>query len=108
MLFFVCQKKVCRAYASCFFTGCHLVEAQGTGCKRNNELEEKQNELKLKEMLREHERLLKKLELRSASLPTRSDFDLSNHINLVPPFHEKDAERYFPHFEHLAVTSKRP
>lgn len=30
------------------------------------------------------------------------------HIRLVPPFIEKDVEKYFPHFERVAMVSKWP
>lgn len=58
---------------------------------KEKEPEEKQLELWLKErkLLLKHKRLLKELEMRHASLPPRSDFDVVSHINLVSPFHEK-------------------
>lgn len=31
-------------------------------------------------------------------------FDVSRHISLVPPFAEKEVEKYFSHFECLAAT----
>lgn len=65
------------------------------------DFEERKDELRLKEkkMLLEHERLLKELELRHASAPFRSDFDVARQIKLVPPFRERDVEWCFPHFE---------
>lgn len=59
--------------------------------------------LKEKELEEKHERLLKELEMRHASLPPRSDFDVVSHIKQIPPFHEKYVERYFPQFERVAV-----
>lgn len=64
-----------------------------------------------KEMLLAHELSLKELEIKTTALTPRSDtapFDVGRHIKLVPPFSEKDVERYFSHFERVATTSKWP
>jgi len=66
--------------------------------------------LREKQMDLEHERSLKELELNAAALTSRGDasFDVGRHIKLVPPFSEKDVDRYFSHFERVATTSKWP
>lgn len=49
-------------------------------------------------MLLAHELSLKELELKAAALTQRGDtspFDVGRHIKLVPPFSEKDVERFF-------------
>lgn len=82
---------------------------------RELELEEKQKErmLREKEMHLEHERFLKELEFKHASLSSSTDsettgFDIHKNMRLVPPFVEKDVEKYFPHFERVATISKWP
>ena len=37
-----------------------------------------------------------------------NSFDVSRHIRLVPPFVERDVERYFPHFERVATNLNWP
>ena len=64
--------------------------------------------MKERKLLLKHERLLKELEKRHVSPSPRGEFDVTSHIRLVPPFQEKDIERYFPHFECVATTSKWP
>ena len=51
---------------------------------------------------------MKELELRPVSRLPRDEFNVTSHIQLVPPFQEKDIERYFPHFECVTTTSKLP
>ena len=41
-------------------------------------------------------------------LAQSSLFDITTNIRLVPPFAEKDVEKYFPHFEKVALTLKWP
>ena len=79
------------------------------------QLQDKQKErlLKEKQMHLEHERFLKELELKHAALlrPSHvesSAFDAARNIRLVPPFVEKDVERFFPHFECVATLSNWP
>lgn len=42
------------------------------------------------------------------STTARSNFDVSKNICLVPPFNEKDVDKYFVLFEHVATTLKWP
>lgn len=79
------------------------------------QLQDKQEErlLREKQMHLEHERFLKELELKHVALlrpstAESSEFDPAKHIRLVPPFVEKDVEKYFPHFERVATLSKWP
>lgn len=48
------------------------------------------------------------LEAQMAAPPAPRPFDITRHIKLVPPFVEKDVEKYFPHFEHVASNLKWP
>ena len=56
---------------------------------------------------------MKELELSSKSLPPVSFdpskvFDVTKHIRLVPPFQEKEVDKYFLHFEKVAENLKWP
>ena len=37
-------------------------------------------------------------------IPMHQSFDVARHIKLVPPFNEKDVDRYFVHFERVATS----
>ena len=89
---------------------------------------EKQRELEerlAKEKLEQEERIevekeklqyslkMKELELSSKSMPPVSfdpskTFDVTKHIRLVPPFQEKEVDKYFLHFEKVAENLKWP
>ena len=54
---------------------------------------------------------MKELELCSKSMPPVSFdpskvFDVTKHIRLVPPFQEKEVDKYFLHFEKVAENLK--
>ena len=56
---------------------------------------------------------MKELELSSKSMPPVSFdpskvFDVTKHIRLVPPFQEKEVDKYFLHFEKVAENLKWP
>ena len=78
------------------------------------QLEDTQKEslLREKQMHLEHECFLKELELKYAALSSStaasSQFDVMRNIGLVPPFAEKNVEKYFPHFDCVATVSKWP
>ena len=67
------------------------------------EKEKLQFELKMKEL---------ELERKSKSKPLPLDsgksFDVTKHIRLVPPFQEKEVDKYFLHFEKVAENLKWP
>ena len=81
---------------------------------RELELEDKEKEriLKERQMHLEHERFLKELEFKHAALSSSSSasaqFNVARNISLVPPFAEKNVERYFAHFERVATVSDWP
>lgn len=60
----------------------------------------------------EHRLALRKLEIEAQREGvTPSDphsFDVTRHIRLVPPFVERDVEKYFPHFERVATNLNCP
>ena len=55
---------------------------------------------------------MKELELeeksKSKPLDSGKSFDVTKHIRLVPPFQEKEVDRYFLHFEKVAENLKWP
>ena len=57
---------------------------------------------------------MKELELQEKTKPnilpldTSKTFDVTKHIRLVPPFQEKDVDKYFLHFEKVAENLKWP
>lgn len=67
---------------------------------KERNLKERQDEFSLKEekLLLKHERVLKELEMKQMSLPVRPAFNGASQLRLVPPFQEKDVERYFCSF----------
>ena len=89
--------------------------------EKQREMKEREKE-KHREMLKEieleKERMhydikMKELELSSKSMPPVSFdpskvFDVTKHIRLVPPFQEKEVDKYFLHFEKVAENLKWP
>jgi hypothetical protein len=70
-------------------------------------------EIEMKTIEMAHELKIKELELQVASASTsgsrqRSCFDVSKHVRLVPPFDEKDVDKYFHHFEKVAYSLDWP
>ena len=56
---------------------------------------------------------MKELELQNMmvkrqSLDSGAHFDVTKHIRLVPPFQEKEVDKYFLHFEKVAENLKWP
>ena len=84
--------------------------------KLEHELQLKRMEMEEREHEREHALTLKKLDLELKQLPSQPPspahqqpgFDVTKNIRLVPPFIEKDVEKYFSHFERVATTLKWP
>ncbi|KAL2096878.1 hypothetical protein ACEWY4_006085 [Coilia grayii] len=85
------------------------------------ELRKMQHELELQRMSNNHALAIKKLELErqpSPELPPRpvspaspsseTKFDVCKNIRLVPPFIEKDVDKYFDHFERVAASLNWP
>ena len=77
---------------------------------REKELDNEREAIWLK--VAENQLQLRELEFKARTdnldLATTGSFDASRHIRLVPPFVEKDVERYFPHFEKVALSLKWP
>ena len=87
--------------------------------KERIEMEEREKE-KERQMQREREKLkfdtelrMKELEMQNMTvkrqpLDSGTHFDVTKHIRLVPPFQEKEVDKYFLHFEKVAENLKWP
>ena len=71
------------------------------------ETEEKERERQFQLKLKEIE-LHDKSKSKSLPLDTSKTFDVTKHIRLVPPFQEKEVDKYFLHFEKVAENLKWP
>ena len=75
---------------------------------------EKENErlLQEKEKERQYNLRMKELEMqdkvKTKPLDLGTHFDVTKHIRLVPPFQEKEVDKYFLHFEKVAENLKWP
>ena len=75
---------------------------------------EKENErlLQEKEQERQYNLRMKELEMqdkvKAKPLDLGTHFDVTKHIRLVPPFQEKEVDKYFLHFEKVAENLKWP
>ena len=75
---------------------------------------EKENErlLQEKEQERQYDLKMKELEMqdkvKTKPLDLGTHFDVTKHIRLVPPFQEKEVDKYFLHFEKVAENLKWP
>ena len=80
------------------------------------EMEERIQKVKLEQAEKEKERQynlrMKELEMqdkvKTKPLDLGTHFDVTKHIRLVPPFQEKEVDKYFLHFEKVAENLKWP
>ena len=87
--------------------------------KERMQMEEREKE-KERQMQIEREKIkfytelrMKELEMQSMAvkrqpLDSGVHFDITKHIRLVPPFQGKEVDKYFLHFEKVAVNLKWP
>ena len=87
--------------------------------KERMEMEEREKE-KERQMQIEREKLkfdtelrMKELEMQNMTvkrqpLNSGAHFDITKHIRIVPPFQEKEVDKYFLHFEKVAENLKWP
>ena len=71
------------------------------------DIEEKERERQFQLRMKEIE-LNDKSKSKSLPLATSTVFDVTKHIRLVPPFQEKEVDKYFLHFEKVAENVKWP
>ena len=69
------------------------------------EIEKEKLHFELK--MKEHE-LQDKSKSKPLPLDSGKSFDVTKHIRLVPPFQEKEVDKYFLHFEKVAENLKWP
>ena len=67
------------------------------------EKEKLEFQLKMKQL-----ELQDKIKPKTLPLDTSKTFDVTKHIRLVPPFQEKEVDKYFLHFEKVAENLKWP
>ena len=69
---------------------------------------ERQHQKYLREMELQQELRLRELDLQTRERPHSDRFDVTKHIRLVPKFAEIDADKYFLHFEKIALNLNWP
>ena len=75
---------------------------------------ERQERIEIEKEKLEFQLKMKELELQDKTKPktlpldTSKTFDVTKHIRLVPPFQEKEVDKYFLHFEKVAENLKWP
>ena len=77
------------------------LELQDREKERESQLRLKELEIDEKELSRQLR--LKELEVLTSKSPSESQFDISKQIRFVPPFQEKEVNKYFLHFEKVAT-----
>ena len=75
-------------------------------------MEKQKLEMEEKEKERQYNLRIKEIEMqdkvKTKSLDLGTHFDVTKHIRLVPPFQEKEVDKYFLHFEKVAENLKWP
>ena len=74
--------------------------------KERMEMEEKERERQFNLRMKELE--MQNMTVKQQPLESGSHFDVTKHIRLVPPFQEKEVDKYFLHFEKVAENLKWP
>ena len=74
--------------------------------KERMEMEEKERERQFNLRMKELE--MQNMTVKRQPLESGSHFDVTKHIRLVPPFQEKEVDKYFLHFEKVAENLKWP
>ena len=67
-----------------------------------------QIEIKFDAELRMKELEMQNMTVKRQHLDSDTHFDVTKHIRLVPPFQEKEVDKYFLHFEKVAENLKWP
>ena len=85
-------------------------EAEERERERQREAEERQKEAEDRQRQREYELEMKKLELAQQGkvVSENPTFDVGKVSRLVPVFQEKEVEKYFLHFEKIAIQLNWP
>ena len=80
--------------------------------EREERIQRERLEMEEKEKERQNNLRMKELEMQDKAktkpLDFDTHFDVTKHIRLVPPFQEKEVDKYFLHFEKVAENLKWP
>ena len=77
--------------------------------REEREEREKEREREEREKEREFQLRMREIEMQErANQPIEYNFDVTKHIRLVPPFQEKEVDKYFLHFEKVAENLNWP
>ena len=76
--------------------------------EQERQMQIEREKLKFDAELRMKELELQNMTVKRQSLDSGAHFDMTKHIRLVPPFQEKEVDKYFLHFEKVAENLKWP
>ena len=80
--------------------------------EKERQIQRERLEMEEKEKERQYNLRMKELEMQDKAktkpLDLGTHFDVTKHIRLVPPFQEKEVDKYFLHFEKVAENLKWP
>ena len=76
--------------------------------EQERQMQTEREKLKFDAELRMKELELQNMTVKRQSLDSGAHFDVTKHIRFVPPFQEKEVDKYFLHFEKVAENLKWP
>ena len=84
------------------------LEQEKIKIEQERQMQIEREKLKFDAELRMKELELQNMTLKRQPLDYGAHFDVTKHIRLVPPFQEKEVDKYFLHFEKVAENLKWP
>ena len=88
------------------------IEMEERQKEKERQIQRERLEMEEKEKERQYNLRMKELEMQDKAktkpLDLGTHFDVTKHIRLVPPFQEKEVDKYFLHFEKVAENLKWP
>ena len=84
-----------------------IFERERIEFEREKNAQDRELELQIKQLEFDTQKMKHELEL-EARAKSKTEFDVSKSIRLVPKFQEKDVDKYFIHFEKIAENLKWP
>ena len=76
--------------------------------EKERQMQKEREKLKFDTELRRKELEMQNMTVKRQPLNSGAHFDITKHIRLVPPFQEKEVDKYFLHFEKVAENLKWP
>ena len=76
--------------------------------EKEREIQIEREKLKFGTELRMKELEMQNMTVKRQPLDSGTHFDVTKHIRFVPPFQEKEVDKYFLHFEKVAENLKWP